>query len=142
MTDQRKIRVLFVCTGNSCRSQMAEGALRHFGGGRFEAFSAGTHPSSVHPMAIRVMQEIGIEISSHRSKSVGEFLGQAFDYVITVCGGAKEACPFFPGPARRLHWNLEDPARAEGSEEEVFRVFRDVRDRIVEYVQAFMETRG
>lgn len=138
MSKMQKARVLFVCTGNSCRSQMAEGALRHAGGDRFEAFSAGTHPSSVHPMAVRAMKEIGIDISAHRSKSVEEFLQQPLDYVTTVCGGAKEVCPFFPGPAHRLHWDLEDPAQAEGTEEEVFQVFRDIRDLIVQHVLAFV----
>ena len=105
-------RVLFVCTGNSARSQMAEGLLRHEAGDRFEVFSAGTHPTQVRPEAIVVMREIGIDISPHRSKSVDEFAGQAFDYVITVCDNANETCPVFPGRARRLHWPFEDPAAA------------------------------
>lgn len=134
-----KPRVLFVCTGNSCRSQMAEGWLRHLAGDRFEVFSAGTHPTSVHPLAIQVMDERGVDLSAHRSKSVDEFLGQAFDYVITVCGSANEECPLFPGPAQRLHWDIEDPARVVGTASEVVEAFRAARDRLQEGVRRFVE---
>jgi arsenate reductase len=130
-------RVLFVCTGNSARSQMAEGLLRHKAGNRFEVFSAGTHPTQVRPEAIVVMHEIGIDISPHRSKSVDEFAGLAFDYVITVCDNANETCPVFPGRARRLHWPFEDPAAAQGSEDERKAVFRRVRDQIRARVAEF-----
>ena len=118
-------RVLILCTGNSCRSQMAEGVLRHYGKGKYEVFSAGTHPSSVHPIAIRLMEEIGIDISRHRSKSVEEFLGQKFDIVITVCDNAQAGCPAFPGGGRQIHWPFPDPA--VNSDE-----FRRVRDMIHE----------
>ena len=127
-----KKRILILCTGNSCRSQMAEGVLRHYGSSRYEVFSAGTKPSSVNPLAIQVMKEIGIDISEHRSKHVDEFKGQSFDYVITVCDNAKEACPFFPGNTKRLHWEFPDPPHAEAVTEAVLNEFRKVRDMILE----------
>lgn len=130
MSDKR--RVLILCTGNSARSQMAEGLLRHDGGGRFEVESAGVEPSQVRPQAIQVMREIGIDISGHRSKSVEEFAGQQFDYVITVCDNANERCPIFPADTTRIHWSFEDPAAAAGDEAEVLAVFRRVRDEIRE----------
>lgn len=133
-----KKKVLFVCTGNSARSQMAEGLLRHLAGERFEAASAGTHPSVVRPEAITVMRELGVDISGHRSKSLDEFLGQPFDFVITVCDHARQACPVFPGPARRIHWDLEDPAAAPGPDEERLAVFRRVRDELAERIRAFL----
>jgi len=123
-------RVLFLCTGNSCRSQMAEGFLRHIAGDRFEVFSAGVKPTQVNPLAIKVMAEAGIDISKHRSKSAMEFLGQQFDYIITVCDNAKQTCPVFPGKHEKIHWDLEDPAEAQGSEEERIVVFRKIRDEI------------
>ncbi len=123
-------RVLFLCTGNSARSQMAEGWLRHLAGDRFDACSAGTHPSAVNPLAIAVMRERDIDISHHRSKSLNEFLGQPFDFVITVCDQAAEACPTFPGPARRRHWSFPDPAAAPGDEAERLVAFRSVRDAL------------
>src|SRR2546428_1840821 len=104
------IRVLSLCTGNSARSQMAEGLLRHCGGKAFEVASAGIDPSFVRPEAMEAMREIGIDISSHRSKSIDEFLGRPFDYVITVCDNANQECPMFPGAARRIHWSIKDPA--------------------------------
>ena len=131
-------RVLFVCTHNSARSQMAEGLLRHHGGDRFQAFSAGTEPGSVHPLAIRAMAEIGIDAGGQHSKSVDEFTGQAFDCVITVCDQAREACPVFPGAARQLHWSLEDPSQARGSEEERLAAFRQVRDEIAARIEQFL----
>jgi arsenate reductase len=133
------IRVLFLCTGNSCRSQMAEGLLRYFGNDKFEVYSAGLNPSFVHPLAIKVMAEIGIDISNHRSKSVAEFLGQTFDYVITVCDKAKESCPNFPGEMKKIHWSFEDPAEASGTEEERLKVFRKVRDKIKEHILSFVK---
>ncbi len=133
------IKVLFLCTGNSCRSQMAEGLLRHFGNNKFEVFSAGVNPSFVHPLAIKVMKEIGVDISNHRSKSITEFLGQTFDYVITVCDKAKELCPNFPGQVKKIHWSFQDPAEANGSEEERLKVFRKVRDEIKGHILLFIK---
>ena len=137
----KKERVLFLCTGNSCRSQMAEGALRNIAGDRFDASSAGTSPTRVNPIAIRVMAEIGIDISEHRSKSVVEMLGESFDYVITVCDRARGACPVFPGTATKLYWSLDDPAVAEGSADERLEFFRRVRDEIVSSVTEFASAR-
>lgn len=125
-----KQRVLILCTGNSARSQMAEGWLRHLAGGRFDVASAGTHPSMVNPLAIEAMRERGIDISAYRSKSVGEFLDQPFDYVITVCDQAAETCPIFPGPAQRIHWSFPDPAAVQGSDAERLAAFREVRDAL------------
>ena len=137
-----KKRLLIVCTGNSARSQMAEGLLRHEAGERFEVFSAGTAPAPVRPEAIAVMNEIGIDISGHRSKSVDEFKDQEFESVITVCDSAKESCPVFPGNARRLHWPFEDPAAAQGSEEERKAAFRRVRDRIHRRIMVYLDERS
>lgn len=125
-----KKRVLILCTGNSCRSQMAEGFLRHMAGDKFEVFSAGVKPTAVNPLAIKVMAEIGIDISKHSSKSVMEFIDQSFDYVVTVCGNAQKTCPVFPGEHEKIHWDLKDPAAVEGSEEDKLKVFRKVRDKI------------
>jgi len=125
-----KERVLILCTGNSARSQMAEGLLRHEAGDRFEVFSAGTKPTRVRQEAVAVMNEVWIDISGQRSKSVDEFIGQPFDYVITVCDNAKESCPVFPGNVQRLHWSFEDPAAVQGSEEERMGIFRNVRDQL------------
>ncbi|MEI7751424.1 MAG: arsenate reductase ArsC [Candidatus Omnitrophota bacterium] len=127
-----KQKVLILCTGNSCRSQMAEGILRDYGASRFEVFSAGTKPSSVNPIAIQVMKEIGIDISGHRSKHVDEFKGQTFDYVVTVCNIAKESCPFFPGNTKRLHWEFPDPPHGQEVTPEVLDRFREVRNLICE----------
>ncbi len=137
MTDKK--RVLVLCTGNSARSQLAEGLLRHDGGERFEVESAGTIASFVRPQAIAAMKEIGIDISGHRSKCVDEFTGQDFDYVITVCDNAKENCPVFPGKTQRIHWSFDDPAEAEGTEDEKLAVFRRVRDQIRERFRGFIE---
>src|SRR5687768_13734816 len=134
---ENKISVLILCTGNSARSQMAEGLLRHDGGDRFKVESAGVIKSFVRPQAIAAMDEIGIEITSHRSKSVDEFLGQEFDYVITVCDNAKESCPVFPAKTKRIHWSFDDPAEASGSDEEVLSVFRRVRDEIRNRLREF-----
>jgi len=132
-----KKRVLILCTGNSARSQMAEGLLRHIAGDRFDVQSAGVAPSRVRPEAIAAMDEIGVDISSHRSKSVEEFSGEEFDYIITVCDNAKESCPVFPGNATRIHWSFDDPAALEGSDEERLAVFRRVRDEIRERLESF-----
>lgn len=133
-----KKRVLILCTGNSARSQMAEGLFRHAGGDTFEVFSAGTQPSFVRPEAIAVMNEIGIDISSHRSKSVDEFRGQQLDSVITVCDHANESCPVFPAATQRLHWPFEDPAAVQGSEVERQAAFRKVRDQIQARIAKFL----
>ena len=133
----KKERVLILCTGNSARSQMAEGLLRHDSGDRFEVESAGTKPGRVRPEAIAVMSELGTDISGHRSKSVDEFAGQSFDHVLTVCDNAKETCPIYPGHTNRLHHNFEDPAAVEGSEEERLAAFRKVRDQIREFLRGF-----
>jgi arsenate reductase len=132
-----KKRVLILCTGNSARSQMAEGLLRHDAGKRFDVESAGTNPGHVRPEAIVVMKELGIDISGHRSKSVDEFAGQKFDYVLTVCDNAKESCPVYPGHTNSLHHNFDDPAAAQGSDEKRLAVFRRVRDEIREYLRGF-----
>jgi len=133
-----KTRVLFLCTGNSCRSQMAEGWLRHLAGDRFAVASAGTRPGGLNPAAVRVMGERGVDISGHHSKSVDQFGGQAFDCVVTVCDNAKEACPVFPGGGRRLHWSFDDPAAAPGTEEQRLAVFRRVRDQIEQRIREFL----
>ena len=133
-----KKRVLILCTGNSARSQMAEGLFRHEGGDRYEVFSAGTRPSLVRPEAIAVLAELGIDISGHRSKSVDEFVGQPLDLVITVCDNAKESCPVFPGRTARLHWPFEDPAHVEGTEDKRKAAFRKVRDQIRQRIQTFL----
>ena len=137
MTAQK--RVLILCTGNSARSQMAEGLFRHEAGGVYEAFSAGTNPSAIRREAIAVMTEIGIDISGNRSKSVDEFAAKEFDYVITVCSNANEKCPVFPGRTRRLHWPFEDPAAASGTESERIGEFRKIRDQILKRIKAFLD---
>jgi arsenate reductase (thioredoxin) len=123
-------RVLFLCTHNSARSQMAEGLLRHLAGDRFEVASAGTEATSVRPEAIEAMAELGVDISGQSSKTLERYLEEPFDQVVTVCDDANEACPVFPGAKSRLHWSFRDPSRAEGSEEERLEVFRKVRDEI------------
>jgi arsenate reductase len=134
-----KKRLLVLCTGNSARSQMGEALFRQAGGEGWEVFSAGTKPSFVRPEAIAAMGEIGIDISGHRSKSVDEFSGQEFDYIVTVCDNARDACPVFPGTAEHVHWSLEDPAAVEGSEEVRLRAFRRIRDQLRERVKSFFE---
>ena len=135
-----KRTVLVLCTGNSARSQMAEGIFRHEGGDRFEVYSAGTKPGSVRQEAIAVMGEIGIDISAHRSKSVDEFAGRQLDMVITVCDNARESCPVFPADVAKLHWPFEDPAAVEGSEEERLSAFRKVRDQIHARIMVLLGT--
>jgi len=131
-----------LCTHNSARSQMAEGLLRYLASDRFEVMSAGTEATQVRPLAIRVMEEIGIDISGQESKTLDRYLQEPIDYVITVCDDANEACPFFPGAANRLHWSIEDPSKAEGSEEERLAVFRRVRDGIKDRVQSELVNGG
>jgi arsenate reductase len=135
-----KKRVLILCTGNSARSQMAEGLLRHDGGGRFEVESAGVNPSAVRPEAVEAMREIDIDISGHRSKSADEFVGQDFDYIITVCDNARETCPVFPGHAERIHHSFEDPpAPGAAGPDATMAIFRRVRDEIREWIQGFIQ---
>lgn len=137
-----KKRVLILCTGNSARSQMAEGLLREIGGGKFEVESAGVAPSSVRPEAVEAMSEIGIDISAHRSKSADEFVGQRFDYIITVCDNAKETCPVFPGKAKRIHQSFEDPPpESVGDYESRLSIFRRVRDEIRGWLREFDKPR-
>jgi len=131
------MRILILCTGNSCRSQMAEGFVRHFLKDNSEVASAGLAPKGVHPLAIRVMGEIGIDISHHKSRHLSEYAGSQYDYVITVCGNAAERCPVFSGNAQRLHWPFEDPAAVTGTEWEILEAFRRIRDQIGEKVKAW-----
>lgn len=133
-----KQRVLFLCTHNSARSQMAEGLLRATAGDRFEVASAGTGATHVRPEAIRAMAEIGIDIAHHESKTFSRFATQPFDWVITVCDEAAEACPVFPGPGHRLHWSLPDPSAIRGDEEQRLAAFRDVRDRLHRLIADFV----
>ena len=135
-----KPRVLILCTGNSARSQIAEGLLRHFGNGRYEVSSAGTKPTCLNPLAIEVMQEMGIDISQQRSKSVAEFAGQAFHTVITVCDSAAEQCPVFPGAPQRVHWSLPDPAAVAGTYQEKLHAFREVRDELQARIRSFVDS--
>lgn len=133
-------KVLVLCTGNSCRSQIAEGYLKHFADGKAEVYSAGIETHGVNPKAILVMREDGIDISHHTSNHVDEYSHIPFDYVITVCDNAKESCPFFPGNAKKFHHNFPDPAKATGNDDEVMAEFRRVRDMIKEYCRSFAET--
>jgi arsenate reductase len=139
MTEIKK-KVLFVCTGNSVRSQMAEGLLKTLGEGRWEVRSAGVIKSYVHPLAIRVMEEIGIDISRQTSKSMGKFANGKFDYVITLCDHAAQTCPTFGGRGQRLHWPFEDPAGAVGTTEERLVVFRRIRDAIKTKIEEFLKS--
>jgi arsenate reductase len=140
MADER-LNVLVLCTGNSCRSQMAEGWLNAHYGDTIHAFSAGSDPSGyVHPKAVEVMGEVGIDISAGRSKHMSEFIKQPFDYVLTVCDSAAEACPVFPGPGKRVHRDFFDPAKAEGDDEQVLAIFRRVRNEIKAWLDEIFET--
>ncbi|MEM2082688.1 MAG: arsenate reductase ArsC [Candidatus Bathyarchaeia archaeon] len=130
-----KKRVLFICTHNSARSQMAEGFLRALYGDEYEAYSGGTEPKGIDPRAVKVMAEVGVDISGQRSKGLGEFGGWGFDYVVTVCDRAKEACPFFPGGKIFLHKGFEDPSQLKGTEEEILAGFRRVRDEIRDWIE-------
>lgn len=135
-------RVLFLCTHNSARSQMAEGWLRSLAGDHFEASSAGTEATGVHPLAARAMAEVGIDLSGHASKILDRFLGEPWDHVVTVCDSAAERCPVFPGAFERLHWSFPDPSQATGSEEERLAVFRRVRDEIGARIRAWLAERS
>ncbi|MDF3078734.1 MAG: protein tyrosine phosphatase [Sphingobacteriaceae bacterium] len=131
-------QILVLCTGNSCRSQIAEGYLRHFAGSKAEVYSAGVETHGVNPKAIEIMQEDGIDISGHTSNNVNEYADKHFDYVITVCDNAKERCPNFPSTARKFHYNFPDPAKATGTEDQVKQQFRDVRNMIKQYSREFV----
>jgi arsenate reductase (thioredoxin) len=135
MTDKK--RVLFICTHNSARSQMAEGYLRHLAGDRFDVYSAGTEATLVRPQAIDVMNEIGIDISGQTSKTLHRYLSERWDYVITVCDDANESCPVFPGTSDRSHWSFPDPSKATGTDAEKLAVYRDVRDQIARRMRIF-----
>jgi len=132
-----KKKILFLCTGNSARSQMAEGLMRHFREDEFEVFSAGVEPKGVHPQAIEAMREIGVDISRQQSKHVDELPTREFDYIITLCDHAAQNCPIFSGQGRRLHHGFTDPAALEGREEEILKAFRKVRDEINKFVLSF-----
>ncbi len=132
-------KVLVLCTGNSCRSQLAEGYLRYFAGNKAEIFSAGVETHGVNPRAIATMKEDGIDISAHTSNNISEYAGIDFDYVITVCDNARERCPFFPSNAQKFHYNFPDPAKATGTEEEILAQFRSVRQMIKDYCEAFVK---
>lgn len=137
---EKKLQVLFLCTGNSCRSQMAEGLARHLKGDLIDAYSAGTEPRGLDPRAVAVMNEIGIDISRQRSKHVDEFAGREFDAVITLCGGVQESCPLFPGKTRKMHRGFDDPpecARHAATEEEVLGHYRRVREEIRSFIMEF-----
>lgn len=131
-------KILVLCTGNSCRSQIAEGYLRHFFGDKAEVYSAGVETHGVNPRAISTMKEDGVDISNHTSNHIDEYLNIDFDYVLTVCDNAKERCPFFPTKAQKFHHNFNDPAKATGTEEEILQEFRTVRDTIKEYCRNFL----
>ncbi len=139
MKEHRKTRVLFLCTGNSCRSQMAEGFARRMGATVMEACSAGTKPVGINPRAMQVMQEVGIDLSTHSSKPVEAIDPRRIDVVVTLCGDAAENCPAFPGSVQRVHWSLADPAKASGSEEEILSVFRRTRDAIHQEVMKLVK---
>ncbi len=134
-----KRKVLFLCVHNSARSQMAEGLLNHLFGDRYVAYSAGLAPTKVNPYAIKVMAEIGIDILDNKAKSFIEFIGKGIDVVVTVCDESKEVCPYFPGAKRFIHWNFQDPSEAVGTEEEILRVFRNVRDALRDLITKAVE---
>ncbi len=141
-TNEHRQRVIFVCTHNSARSQMAEGMLRTWGEDEFEAFSAGTEVTSLRPEAITVMNEIGIDISEHTSKTLEPFMGDAFSWLITVCDQAKESCPTLPGVRRHAHWSIDDPSGVEGDEGARLEAFREARDRLRDRIHMFMLAAG
>jgi len=132
-------KVLILCTGNSCRSQMAEGWLRYFAGDMVQVYSAGTHPEGVNPLAIHAMKTAGVDVSHHTSNNIDDYMDINFDFVITVCDNAKERCPYFPTTAKKQHHSLEDPANATGTDVEQLLVYRQVRDQIKDYMKEFAE---
>jgi len=136
-------KVLFLCTGNSARSQMAEALLRKYAGDQFDVYSAGLEPRGINPYTVRAMNEIGVDLSGHRSKDVMEYLGRVnFGYVITVCDNAEANCPIFPFVTTRMHWSFEDPARFEGADEDKLAKFREVRDQIDERIRSWLAEQG
>jgi arsenate reductase (thioredoxin) len=141
-TDPERQRVIFVCTHNSARSQMAEGMLRAWGGDRFEVFSAGTEATRVRPEAIAVMSELGIEIGGHTSKTFEPFLGESFNWLVTVCDDAREACPTLPGVQQQAHWSIEDPSAVEGDDETRLSAFRAARDDLRDRIRSFIADHG
>ncbi len=138
MEKQGKKKILFLCTGNSSRSQMAEGLMRNLRGDEFDVCSAGSKPKGVHPLAIEVMEEIGIDISSHRSKRLNEYWNKEFDYIVPLCAQANETCPLFPGEGKKIHQGFSDPAALDGTEEERLEVFRRVRDELKDFILSFL----
>lgn len=139
MVSVQKKTVLFICTHNAARSQMAEGLLRHLYGTRYEVYSAGTEPSMVHPYAVRVMQEIGIDIAHQKAKSITKFSGSDFDYVVTVCDRARQVCPVFPGKGVRIHKSFFDPAATQGNEQEMLTAFRRSRDELRQWIETIFK---
>ena len=136
----KKKKVLFICTGNACRSQIAHGLLRDMAGNRFEVFSAGSHPSRVHPMSIVVMEEVGVDISHHTSDYVDDYLDEGIDIAITVCDNANQACPTFPGEVERIHWSIDDPFKGWNFDTSQMDSFRETRREIKERLEIFLET--
>ena len=137
MNDKKK--VLFICTGNACRSQMAEGLLRHLAGNKFDVYSAGTHPSRVHPLAIEVMKELEIDISAHTSDKISKYFSYGIDYIITVCDNASTFCPSFPGKAKKIHWSVKDPFRNWNKDLRRIRKYRKTRDELKKRIEQFIE---
>lgn len=136
----KKKKVLFICTGNACRSQIAHGLLRDMAGDRFEVFSAGSHPSRVHPMSVAVMEEVGVDISHHTSDFVDDYLDQGIDIAITVCDNANQSCPTFPGKAERIHWSIDDPFKGWNFDTSQMDSFRETRREIKEKLETFLES--
>ena len=136
----KKKKILFICTGNACRSQIAHGLLQDMAGNRFEVFSAGSHPSRVHPMSIIVMEEVGVDISHHTSDYVGDYLDEGIDIAITVCDNANQACPTFPGEVERIHWSIDDPFKGWNFDTSQMDSFRETRREINERLETFLET--
>ena len=137
-----KMKVIFICTGNACRSQMAEGLLRHRAGDKFEVYSAGSHPSHLHPASVAVMNELGIDISHHKSDPVDDYLDIGIDIVITVCDNAQQSCPTFPGNVERIHWGLDDPYHGWGAKPEDLPPYRETRDELKERIEGFITERN
>jgi len=137
---KKKAKVLFICTGNACRSQMAEGLLREMAGDRFDVYSAGSHPSRVHPVAIRAMKEVGIDISKHTSDSISTYFGYGIDYVITVCDNARQYCPTFPGNAQKIHWSIKDPFRSWSRDLGRINDYRKTRNELYDLIEQFIKS--
>ena len=133
-----RTKVIFICTGNSCRSQMAEGLLRYMAGDRFEVFSAGSHPSRLHPASIIVMAELGIDISNHSADSIDEYLDKDIDIVISVCDNARQVCPVFPGDVKQIHWSIDDPFHGWGAEPDDLIPYRETRDILKDQIESFI----